>query len=60
MRFADFNKQMNQAAKDNAVQIGVDANGNPLAIDKKQANRVKSNRQQLDRLLKMRNPDART
>lgn len=58
--FSDFNKAQNQAAKDNAVQIGVDANGNPIAIDKKQANQVKSNRQQLDRLLKMRNPDART
>lgn len=58
--FSDFNKAQNQAAKDNAVQIGVDADGNPIAIDKKQANQVKSNRQQLDRLLKMRNPDART
>lgn len=60
LSFSDFNKAQNQAAKDNAVQIGVDANGNPIAIDKKQANQVKSNRQQLDRLLKMRNPDART
>lgn len=60
MQFADFNKQMNQAAKDNAVQIGVGPGGQPIAIDKKQANQVKSNRQQLDRLLKMRNPDART
>lgn len=58
--FSDFNKAQNQAAKDNAVQIGVDADGNPIAIDKRQANQVKSNRQQLDRLLKMRNPDART
>lgn len=65
--FADFNKGMNQAAKDNAVQV-LDANGNavvgpdgePLTMDKKQANKVKSNRQQLDRLLKMKNPDART
>lgn len=60
LRFSDFNKAQNQAAKDNAVQLGVDADGNPIAIDKKQANQVKSNRQQLDRLLKMRNPDART
>lgn len=65
--FADFNKGMNQAAKDNAVQV-LDANGEavvgpdgePLTMDKRQANKVKSNRQQLDRLLKMRNPDART
>ena len=65
--FADFNKEQNQAAKDNAVQV-LDANGNavvgpdgqPLTMDKRQANKVKSNRQQLDRLLKMRNPDART
>lgn len=65
--FADFNKGQNQAAKDNAVQV-LDANGKavvgpdgePLTMDKRQANKVKSNRQQLDRLLKMRNPDART
>ncbi len=65
--FSDFNKGQNQAAKDNAVQL-LDANGQavvgpdgkPLAVDKKQANQVKSNRQQLDRLLKMKNPDART
>lgn len=65
--FADFNKGQNQAAKDNAVPV-LDANGNavvgpdgePLTMDKRQANKVKSNRQQLDRLLKMRNPDART
>ena len=65
--FADFNKRQNQAAKDSAVKV-LDANGNavvgpdgePLTMDKKQANKVKSNRQQLQRLLKMRNPDART
>ena len=65
--FADFNKGQNQAAKDNAVQV-LDANGEavvgpdgePLTMDKRQANKVKSNRQQLDRLLKMKNPDART
>ena len=65
--FADFNKAQNQAAKDNAVPV-LDANGDavvgpdgePLTMDKRQANKVKSNRQQLDRLLKMRNPDART
>lgn len=60
LNFADFNRQMNDAAKANAVQIGVDGDGNPIAIDKRQANKVKSNRQQLDRLLKMRSPDART
>lgn len=56
--FGDFNKEMNKAAKDNAVQIGVDADGNPISIDKKQENQVKSNKQNLDRLLKIKNPNA--
>lgn len=50
--FADFNKGQNQAAKDNAVRV-LDANGQAvvgpdgelLTMDKKQANKVKSNKQ---------------
>lgn len=53
--FSDFSKAQNDAAKQ--VQLGVDENGNPITIDKKQANRIKSNRQNLDRLLKMKNPN---
>lgn len=56
--FGEFNKAQNEAGK--MVQLAVDTNGNPIEIDKKQANKVAANRRELDRLLKMRNPDART
>lgn len=58
LSFANFNKAQNEA--DKMVQIGADPNGNPIAIDKKQANRVAENRRILERIKNIRNPDERT
>lgn len=56
--FGKFNKKQNDKDKANAVPLVLDgkpindANGQPLALNKKQANRVKANRQILDNLRK--------
>lgn len=48
---------MIQFDRDNAVQLGVDANGNPIAVDKNQANEIRRNRERLEGLLKIKKPN---